>query len=360
MNLCEIHDFTCCSKNPKKHLPYLCEFNDNEILSYAKGIYCYYDIEQTEEFVSFKGAHEVSSLIEQYDATLYKYENFAILKYCYDNYEFNSDIDDFIERVSVVQEETNILQESMEEEIDETVSSLDEKDDEESEEQKEEERISYPCPPSNESNSSTHTLFNSPSCLPKDDCYDDCYDPVDSLEISLFDDACYACGQDANMNYAYGDELAIVPYVKHEIVAIAPTHDSPIIFLNSPNYTISEKFVLIKDYIDGLPFTIAHDDFDECNMHVLAAPTCNYYERGTISPPLYVSNMIKLQETVYTMHWPLLGVHELFFYDMPMHRKRVRLRCCMIYVTLCSLLNYKSLLIKIGFDIPWDPGGSIT
>ena len=49
-----------------------------------------------------------------------------------------------------MQEETNILQESMEEEIDGTVSSLDEKDDEESEEQKEEERISYPCPPSNE------------------------------------------------------------------------------------------------------------------------------------------------------------------------------------------------------------------
>ena len=98
----------------------------------------------------------------------------------------------------------------MEEGIDETVSSLDEKDEEESEEQKEEERISYPCPPSNESNSSTHTLFNSPSCLLKDDCYDDCYDPVDSLEISLFDDACYACGQDANMNDAYGDELAII------------------------------------------------------------------------------------------------------------------------------------------------------
>ena len=92
------------------------------------------------------------------------------------------------------------------------------------------------------------------------------------------------------MNCAYGDELAIVPYVRHEIVAIAPTHDSPIIFLNSPNYTISEKFALIKDYIDGLPFTVAHDDFDEYNMHVLAAPTCNYYERGTTSPPLYVSN----------------------------------------------------------------------
>jgi hypothetical protein len=95
-------------------------------------------------------------------------------------------------------------------------------------------------------------------------------------------------------------------------------------------------------------------------MHVLATPTCNYYERGTTSPPLYVSNTIKLQETVYSMHWPLLDVHELFFHDMLMHRKRVRLRCYVIYVALFSLLNYKSLLIKIGFDIPWDPGGSIA
>ena len=161
----------------------------------------------------------------------------------------------------------------MEEEIDETVSTLDEKDEEENEEQKEEEQISYPCPPSNESNSSTHTFFNFPSFLPEYDCYDDCYDPVDSFEISLFDDACYACGQDANMNYAYGDELAIVPYVELEIIAIAPAHDSRIIFLNSPHYTISEKFALIKDYIDGLHFTTTHDYFDRDNMHVLSAPT---------------------------------------------------------------------------------------
>ena len=86
--------------------------------------------------------------------------------------------------------------------MDETVSSLDEKDDEESAEKMEEERISYPCPPSNEINSSTHTLFNVPLFLPNDECYDNCYDPVDSFEISLFDelDACYDCGQEANMN----------------------------------------------------------------------------------------------------------------------------------------------------------------
>ena len=104
--------------------------------------------------------------------------------------------------------------------------------------------------------------------------------------------------------------------------------------MNSPNYTILEKFALIKDYIDGLWFTTTHDDLDEYNMHVLAAPTCNYYERGTTSPPLYVSNTIKLQETAYAMYCPLLDVHELFFYDMLMHRRRVRLRCCMTYITL--------------------------
>ena len=36
------------------------------------------------------------------------------------------------------------------------------------------------------------------------------------------------------MSYAYGDELAIVPYVKHEIVAIAPTHDSPMMVFLLP------------------------------------------------------------------------------------------------------------------------------
>ena len=58
---------------------------------------------------------------EAFDDDVYRPENFAILKYFYDNYKYNSDIDEFIEKVSAVQEETNILQQSMEEEIDETV-----------------------------------------------------------------------------------------------------------------------------------------------------------------------------------------------------------------------------------------------
>ena len=70
------------------------------------------------------------------DDDVYRPENLAILRYCYENYEYNYNISAFIEKVSAVQKETNILQEAMEEEIDETVSSLDEKDEEKSEEQR--------------------------------------------------------------------------------------------------------------------------------------------------------------------------------------------------------------------------------
>ena len=78
-------------------------------------------MKQIEEFVTFMGAYEIESLFkecENFDDSVYRPEHLAILKNCYANYEFNSDIDAFIEKVSAVQEETNILQESMEEEVD--------------------------------------------------------------------------------------------------------------------------------------------------------------------------------------------------------------------------------------------------
>ena len=77
------------------------------------------------------GAYEIESMFKEFDDiddACYRSENLAILKYCYENYEYNYNINAFIEKVSAVQEETNILQESMEEEVAETVSSLDEKD----------------------------------------------------------------------------------------------------------------------------------------------------------------------------------------------------------------------------------------
>ena len=136
--LCLRYDYTCCSRMKAPHLPFSCKFNDNKTLaSYANGIDDYYDVEQIEEFVAFMGAYEIEFTFKEFENlcdAVYRPENLAILKY----YEFNYDIDAFIQKVSAVQEENNILQEYMEEEVDETVSSLDEKDEQESEEQKEE------------------------------------------------------------------------------------------------------------------------------------------------------------------------------------------------------------------------------
>ena len=101
----------------------------------------------------------------------------------------------------------------------------------------------------------TLNLYDCPPCLPKEDeCYiDECYDPMDSFETSLFDevDTFYTCGEDATMDDAYGDELAIVPHVKMEIVAIAPRLDYPIILLKSPTH-IPENYDLIKAQCDGM------------------------------------------------------------------------------------------------------------
>ena len=130
-DLCLRYDITCCSRMKAPHLPFSCKFNDNKTLaSYANGVYDYYDVEQIEEFVAFMGAYEIESMFktfEDFDDSVYRPEIFAILRYCYENYEYNYNINAFIEKVSAVQEETNILQEAMEEEIDEIVSSLDEK-----------------------------------------------------------------------------------------------------------------------------------------------------------------------------------------------------------------------------------------
>ena len=66
-------------------------------------------MEQIDEFVAFKGAYEIESLFEKYEATLYKSENLAILKYCYDNYASNAYVKPYIEDSPALQEEINIL-----------------------------------------------------------------------------------------------------------------------------------------------------------------------------------------------------------------------------------------------------------
>ncbi len=184
-NLCSTYDESYCFNESlcyrrHKHLPFQCEYTDNETLAaYAKGNYDFGNLNQIEEFFVFKGALEISSYLEHKTDAPYKFECIAILKYCCDTYkDNNSYITEHLERMFPQKDETCALQEPEEEEIAETVISLDEKE-EESEEQKED-------LPSNDSNSLTLTLFDCPPCLPKEEeCYIvKCHD---SIEISTFD-----------------------------------------------------------------------------------------------------------------------------------------------------------------------------
>ena len=101
------------------------------------------------------------------------------------------------------------------------------------------------------------------------DCYDEeSYDSEDSLDTSLSEELDTFYGQDATMDDSYKDELAIVPYVKHEVVAIAPTLDCPIILLKSPTH-ITENFALIKAHSDGMHLPYDSNDFIENNTHAL-------------------------------------------------------------------------------------------
>ena len=72
-NLCSDYDksFLCdesCCYLMFKHLPFQCWCNDNETLvSYTKGNYDFFVVEQIEEVVVFKGAYEIASFAENID-----------------------------------------------------------------------------------------------------------------------------------------------------------------------------------------------------------------------------------------------------------------------------------------------------
>ena len=99
-----------------KHLPFQCWCNDNETLvSYTKGHYDFFDVAQIEEFVVFKGAYEIAYFVENIDDAPYKSESIVILNYFFEYFNDNYYIIDYLKRFSPQEEETNALQDSMEE-----------------------------------------------------------------------------------------------------------------------------------------------------------------------------------------------------------------------------------------------------
>src|SRR3954470_23366418 len=86
-NVCSTYNVTYCCRR-YKHLPFQCEYNDNvTISSYVKGNYDFYDVASIEEFIAWKGAFELASLLENTDDSPYKCEVYDILKFFFDNYK---------------------------------------------------------------------------------------------------------------------------------------------------------------------------------------------------------------------------------------------------------------------------------
>ena len=158
---------------------------------------------------------------------------------------------------------------------------------------------------------------------------------------------------------------------KNDILAVCDgtlTHESPTLFLNSPSYTMEEKFAYVEKYLCGLQLSLVpniccnHDiklyidlnnyfergkhanEFqnkfndplyvpilsklnDSCDSMVeFISSTCNYYKRGGTKNPLYASNKYMLQVTTVNMHCEISIYRDSFIYKMPMHRNRVRLK----------------------------------
>ena len=223
-------------------------------------------------------------------------------------------------------EETNALQDLMEEEIDEPESSLDEKE-EESDEQKEEEWISYPCLPSNESNSLSLTLFDCPPCLPKED-------------------ECYAHVICDNPLFVPNFEMHGTKEFFLENVYDKALDDGPILNDQSSCYRIVKSgfegfnptiFELDKNYV-----FVDHEKHTLCDSYIVEFihdATENYYERGKYGcrsfhgteTPHYVLNVLKLL-LFYLPTLVTMCLFDLFSYKIPMHRKWVRLKCVLNFL----------------------------
>ena len=238
-----------------------------------------------EEFIVFKGALEISSYLEHKIDAPYKSESLAILKYCFDNYkDENSYITEHVKRIFPHKEETNALQENVEEEIAEAESSFDEKE-EESDEQKED-------LPSNDSNSLTLTLYDYPPCLPKEEeCYIvECHD---SIEISPFDkfevknsltqvEKEIAESKNVLPNVIYDNALDDGPILPNDIyytTIVKSGFNDPTVFELNKNYLFvdHEKHALCDSYIvefihDATENFFERGKYGYRNLHVIRFP----------------------------------------------------------------------------------------
>ena len=185
------HDINCCSKQGTKHLKFQCVFSEEILLAkYHRNNYIHLGFEEVEQFVSFMGASEILAFMsENYETCVACHELkdyvSSIFEWCIKTFSNNCYIVDYKERHRDAQDVSTICSNPWKKKLLNPKAHL----------MKKRRRVTnkrrkngfYPCPPSKKSNSLSLTLPDCPPCLPKED---ECYDPVDSLEISTVSEAC--------------------------------------------------------------------------------------------------------------------------------------------------------------------------
>jgi hypothetical protein len=94
----------------------------------------------------------------------------------------------------------------------------------------------------------------------------------------------------------------------------------------------------------------------DLNIHTIkfSSSYFNYYKRGGVEYPLYVSSNDMMCSPTNDMQWYTFSFCYLVLYKMPMHRKKVILCCYSFHVLWCSLPCF-SLIIILMITL-WDPG----
>src|ERR1041384_295832 len=166
-------------------------------------------------------------------------------------------------------------------------------------------------------------LFSPPS-FDEETYFDDTFPPI-------YDDYC-------DDTYAINNKFLQVDHDKNDscdsyFVEFAPTTIDDFVYLGS------NKFSMLVD----------HDKKVLCDTYIVEFihdPTKNYYERGTyayryfnnIKFPLFMLKVLKLHCFCLPMLIALC-FNELFYCNIPMHRKHVRLKCVwhlLLYALFCA------------------------
>jgi hypothetical protein len=419
---CDEHDVTCCNRKFMNHCHFQCKYNPNPIIScYSEDKYVCPDIEQVEKYIAYVAAHEIDSLIDKYvaishEAHVMKGHSSIILQLCKNEFSDNVYVK---ERILAPLEGTNILQEEkvckegiemdmfqpeLGEELDLPTSSPTY----DSKTQTQNSFVIYdnPCYDNFltknpctfcEGNETQMVIYENPSYYEINDA-----SLLASSATSKISDDNENCGLDKPYDNALDDGpmlidnppcLEVVTKLcedKDDILSVCSgnlTHESPTSLLNSPNYTLEEKFSYVKKYLCDLQLSLVPNpcynqeamippklgdacipkvlvtigkethhamldlgysvsvfskdlyellelqNIEKCSIDLLLAydmvgstyTTCNYYERGGDKSPHYATNNYNLQGDVVNIHWKTSIHCYSFIYKRPMHRKEVRL-----------------------------------